>query len=150
MPNLPYSSPTGNPNQYNINYDAAANSAGFTDVTNINLGASPIVLTIPAAAPAAVYNAILTVRNSTTGCVSNPYPITITVNARPVPTISGPTLACEDYTGNVFSTEAGMSGYTWALTGGAGSILTGVGTNSITVRWNNTGNRTCYRKLFRC
>ena len=50
---LPYSSPVGSPNQYSINFDAAANTAGFTDITNANLGASPIVLTIPAAAPAA-------------------------------------------------------------------------------------------------
>ena len=63
--NLPYSSPSGSPNQYSIDYNAAANTAGFTDVTNINLGASPIVLTIPAAAPAAVYNAVLIVRNGT-------------------------------------------------------------------------------------
>ena len=38
--NLPYSAPTGSPNQYSIDYDGTANSAGFTDVTNATLGAS--------------------------------------------------------------------------------------------------------------
>ena len=76
--NLPYSSTTGSPNQYSIDYDATANGAGFTDITNATLGASPIVLAVPAAVPPATYNATLTVRNSSTGCVSTTYPITVT------------------------------------------------------------------------
>src|SRR4030095_10425138 len=73
--NLPYSATTGSPNQYSIDYDATANTAGFSDVTNAALPASSIVLTVPAAVPATTYNATLTVRNSTTGCVSNASPI---------------------------------------------------------------------------
>ncbi len=84
--NLSYSAATGSPNQYSIDYDATANAAGFTDVTNTALPATPIVLTVPAGAVASTYNATLTVRNSSTGCVGNNIPITVTVNA--LPTIS--------------------------------------------------------------
>ena len=61
LANLPYSSTTGNPNLYSINYDATANGSGFTDVTNSPLGTSPILLSIPASAPAGTYNATLIV-----------------------------------------------------------------------------------------
>ncbi len=84
--NLPYNGATGSPNRYSIDYDTDANTAGFVDVVDASLPASPIVLTVPASAPAATYSAKLTVRNSTTGCVSAEYPITVTVN--PIPSIN--------------------------------------------------------------
>ncbi|MFN8345170.1 MAG: choice-of-anchor Q domain-containing protein [Spirosomataceae bacterium] len=80
---LAYTNATGSPNQYSIDFDAAAHVAGFIDVTQIPLTASPLLLAVPAGAPPAVYQAGLTVRNSTTGCVSSPSPITITI--KPVP-----------------------------------------------------------------
>lgn len=54
---LTYSGTSGNPNQYSIDFDAAAESAGFADVSWSALGGSPISLTVPAAAAAATYNA---------------------------------------------------------------------------------------------
>ncbi|MBW8332176.1 MAG: hypothetical protein K0M40_09165, partial [Prolixibacteraceae bacterium] len=78
---LPYSGATGPPNQYSIDYNAAAEAQGFTDVNNAGLSAGSITLTIPAAAAPATYNAILTVRRSATGCVSDAYNISVTVNA---------------------------------------------------------------------
>ena len=82
--NLNYSATTGSPNQYSVDYDAVANSAGFADVTNAALPASRIVLTVPATAPGGTFNARLTVRNSATGCISNAYNFTVTVNRLPV------------------------------------------------------------------
>src|SRR5262249_20188773 len=105
--------------------------------------ASPIVLTVPAAAPAGTYNATLTVRNSTTGCVSTTYPITVTVNPRPVPTITGPASACVNTTGNIYTTEAGMSNYVWTVS--AGGTITAGGTstsNTATVTWTTAGAKT--------
>lgn len=77
--NLTYSATTGSPDQYSIDYDAAANTAGFTDVVNMALPGSPIVLVVPVAL-AGTYNAMLTVRNSTSTCSSISYPITVTIN----------------------------------------------------------------------
>jgi len=76
---LPYLAMAGSPDQYSIDYDAAAQTAGFADVTNASLGASPILLTVPGAAPVATYYGTLTVRNSTTTCISSSHNITITV-----------------------------------------------------------------------
>ncbi|AYB34255.1 gliding motility-associated C-terminal domain-containing protein [Chryseolinea soli] len=84
---LPYSATTGSPNQYSIDFDAAANAAGFLDVVNVALPASPISIAVPAAAAAGVYNAIVTVRNSVTGCSSTSAPITVTLVAKPTITL---------------------------------------------------------------
>jgi hypothetical protein len=62
----------------------------------------------------------------------------VTVNALPVPTITGPTPICMGSTGNVYTTQAGMTGYTWIVS--AGGLITGGGTtNAITVTWNAIG-----------
>ena len=75
------------------------------------------------------------------GCTAaSPTLYNITVSALPVPTITGPSSVCinTDYT---FTTEAGMSNYTWQVTG-SGTITSGAGTNSITARWTGTGAKT--------
>ena len=76
------------------------------------------------------------------GCTAvSPTVLFVTVNALPVPTISGPAPVCVQSTGNVYTTEAGMTGYTWAVSAG-GTITAGAGTNAITVTWNTTGPQT--------
>jgi hypothetical protein len=65
----------------------------------------------------------------------------VTVNALPVPTITGPTSICMGSTGNVYTTQAGMTGYNWAVSAG-GTITTGGGTYAITVTWNTAGAKT--------
>lgn len=61
----------------------------------------------------------------------------------PVPTITGPagpnmqeTVSSGITTGAIYSTEPGMTGYTWAVSP-AGAITAGAGTNSVTVTWTN-------------
>lgn len=65
----------------------------------------------------------------------------VTVNALPTPTITGPASACVGSTGNVYTTQAGMSGYNWVVSAG-GTITAGTGTNAITVTWTATGANT--------
>ncbi|MCD9018407.1 T9SS type B sorting domain-containing protein [Parachryseolinea silvisoli] len=89
--NLPYTNTTGAPDQYSIDFNAAAQTAGFADVTNVTLGATPIVIVVPAAGPVGTYTGTLTVRNSVTGCTSATH--TITVRILPLPTITLGTIA---------------------------------------------------------
>jgi len=63
----------------------------------------------------------------------------VTVNPLPVPTITGSALGCINTTGNIYTTEAGMSNYTWNITGG--NITAGSTTNTITVTWNTLGSQ---------
>lgn len=77
--------------------------------------------------------------NTAAGCPAlAPTVYNVTVNALPAPTISGPSPACSNYPGLVYSTQTGMSGYTWSISAG-GLITAGQGTSSITVTWNTTG-----------
>jgi len=79
---------------------------------------------------------------SANGCatvVPTVYPVT--VNLLPVPTITGSNQACVGATGNVYSTESGMTNYLWTVSAG-GTITSGAGTNAITVTWNTTGPKT--------
>jgi hypothetical protein len=61
----------------------------------------------------------------------------VTINELPVPVVSGPVSMCQNTTGNVYTTDAGMTNYVWTVTGG--TITAGAGTNSITVTWTATG-----------
>ncbi|MEI7898101.1 MAG: hypothetical protein WCJ26_13765, partial [bacterium] len=66
--------------------------------------------------------------------------LAVTVNARPSPTITGPAAACVNSAGNVYTTQAAMTSYTWTVSAG-GTITAGAGTNSITVTWNTAGSQ---------
>jgi hypothetical protein len=106
---------------------AASGTGNIPSFTATNPGTTPKVATI-------------TVTPTSNGCPGTPITFTITVNPRPVPTITGPTPVCLNSTGNVYTTESGMSNYVWTITGG--NITFGAGTNSITVTWTNVGAQT--------
>ncbi|MEI6060957.1 MAG: T9SS type A sorting domain-containing protein, partial [Bacteroidota bacterium] len=78
----------------------------------------------------------------------------VTVNPLPVPTLSGPSVVCANSTGNVYTTEAGMTGYSWNVS--AGGTITAGGTsasNSVTITWASAGTRTVsvsYSNNFGC
>ena len=78
------------------------------------------------------------------GC-SAPSPTTmnVTVNPLPVPTIAGTNNLCVLSSGIVYTTQPGMTAYTWSVS--AGGTITAGGTaadNSATLTWNNTGAQT--------
>jgi hypothetical protein len=79
---LPYSATTGTPNQYKIDFDAAANAAGFTDTPLwTNLLSSPITFNIPSAASPGTYHGSIIVRTSATANASIPYNFTVTITS---------------------------------------------------------------------
>jgi len=65
----------------------------------------------------------------------------VTVNPMPVPGLVGPLSVCAGNTGIGYQTEAGMTGYSWAISAG-GVITGGAGTNTLTVDWNTLGAQT--------
>jgi hypothetical protein len=72
------------------------------------------------------------------GCTAaNATSYAVTVNALPVPTITGSATACQN-SSSVYTTQTGMTGYTWTVSAG-GTITSGTGTNAITVLWATTG-----------
>jgi len=54
------------------------------------------------------------------------------------PALNGNATACEGSSGNVYTTDPGGTGYTWAISAG-GFISAGGGTNTVTVTWTTAG-----------
>nr|MCU0421996.1 hypothetical protein [Bacteroidia bacterium] len=96
--NLTYSGTTGTPNQYSIAWSAGSIIAGFTNVTNASLPASPLSLTVPSNPGAGTYSGTITVRNSTTGCSSTGNVISVTVTAPPTITLGANPSVCNGTT----------------------------------------------------
>ncbi len=112
---LPYSGTTGSPDEYSINFDMAAETAGFADIINAPLPVSPISIVVPGAAPTGIYNATLTVRNNASTCTSSMLPITVTVLGLPnAGTVSGLTPLCVAATATYGS--SGDLGGVWTST----------------------------------
>ncbi len=92
--------------------------------------------------PAGASSGIISVYGSSICGNGNPSPdFTVTVNPLPVPSIAGPQSPCINATGNIYSTEPGMTGYTWTVSAG-GTIVSGAASNSISVTWSTAGPKT--------
>jgi hypothetical protein len=64
----------------------------------------------------------------------------IVITAAPVPTINCHPDICSGTVGDVFTTENGMTNYTWSVS--AGGVITAGGTptdNTVTITWTGTG-----------
>jgi predicted CxxxxCH...CXXCH cytochrome family protein len=116
---LPYISTTESPDQYSIDYLTASETAGFVDVVNAALPASPIVLTVPDPIAEGTYYANLRVRNSTSGLSSNIYSISVTVITTPATPglIFGSTTVPESTTGLSYAVidVPGATSYSWTV-----------------------------------
>ncbi len=122
---LPYSGATGTPNQYSIDWNNAAQTAGFSDVTNQTLSGGSVPITVPSGAAPATYNGALTVRNNGTGCVSTVYNISATVRPLPTATVtpSGPVEICVGQTETL--TAGSGTGYNYEWKDGQGVVGSG-------------------------
>ena len=78
---------------------------------------------------------------SSAGCPAISPFFGVTVYPLPQPTITGPVSSCTGLTGNIYSTQPGMTGYLWTLSAG-GTITSGAGSSSISVTWNSPGAQT--------
>ncbi len=56
------------------------------------------------------------------------------------PGITGNNNPCQDSISYFYQTEAGMSNYQWTISSG-GTIISGLGTNQISVKWNSPGSQ---------
>lgn len=66
----------------------------------------------------------------------------VVIHPDPVVTLSGPTPVCTGSTGNVYTTQAGMTNYSWAVSAGGSVTAGGTPTdNTITITWNSSGFR---------
>lgn len=110
-------------------------TSGFTPASGQNTNA--IILT----ASAAAISGNIAVRAVNT-CNNNPVsqPLSVTVKPRPVPIITGIASLCAVTSNVSYTTEPGMTGYSWTISPG-GTITSGTGSNAILVYWNTAGTQ---------
>lgn len=73
------------------------------------------------------------------GCATPPITANITVRPLPIPTIAGSAQTCAA-SSNVYTTESGMSEYSWGSS--EYNTIISSGANTATLRWNNGGDKT--------
>ncbi|MBI1288163.1 MAG: T9SS type B sorting domain-containing protein [Flavobacteriales bacterium] len=88
------------------------------------------------------------------GCVTVSDDVTITIDPNccdpQTPPIQGPSPVCENESGSVYSvTNTPGSTFTWTVPTGA-SIVSGQGTNSITVNWGTTSGQVSVVETIQC
>ncbi|MBN9383364.1 MAG: hypothetical protein J0H74_21590 [Chitinophagaceae bacterium] len=113
---IPYTGATGSPDQYSIVAASPVAMPGFNSVVNAALGSSPLTVPIPAGQPG-TYNYNFSITNSHTGCVSDTYPLTLTVLNPPTITTSGSL--------STLTTDYGLPSINQTTFTIAGSFLTG-------------------------
>lgn len=91
----------------------------------------------PTATPGTFVYSLVSVNDGHTCSQDQSGSITITVNALPVPGISGPAVACVNTPGPVYYSDGGMSGYTWNVNGG--TFTPGITPDTIYVTWTTIG-----------
>ena len=87
---------------------------------NVNIPAnSNVSIGVPTNNPGTFHYNLVSIQylNSEPPICSTPITGTATINvvAQPVPVITGPTNICAETTGHVYTTEAGMTNYTWVV-----------------------------------
>jgi hypothetical protein len=72
----------------------------------------------------------------------SPSQLAITMNPPPTPTITGPASVCVNSTGNIYTTQTGMTNYIWTVSAG-GSVTAGgqTGNNTVTITWTTAGTQ---------
>ena len=151
---LTYLATTNSPNVYTINYDPAANLAGFVDVSNQTLTTSPI--SIPTSTIAAgTYNATLIVENNATGCASQVYNFTITVHALPTVSITGASSVCVGSTtplAGISSPSAVTSSWATSTSSVATvssiGVVSGVAVGNSDITYTSTDGNGCTKTSF--
>jgi len=125
----------------NNNYTTQSNMSGYTWTAGdgtITATGNPAVVTInwPTAGSKTV-GVIYT--NPTTGCTAaSQGTLPVTVNAAPVPTITGTSNLCVNSGYYDYLTESGKTGYVWTVSSG-GTITGGQGTFDVEIQWNTPG-----------
>ncbi|MFH1297454.1 MAG: T9SS type A sorting domain-containing protein [Bacteroidota bacterium] len=127
--------PTGGTTPYTYQWQSSPNGTTWTNIA----GATALTYQPPVLTATTWYRLNQT---SASGCGTVPTnTVTITVNPLPVPTITGPASVCIYSSGNVYTTQTGMTNYIWTVSAG-GTISGGTGTNAITVTWTTSGAET--------
>jgi len=93
-------------------------------------------------------------QNFTTACTASAgYSVNLTPRPVPVITSLNATGICQGLTGNYYTTQTGMTGYTWTIPAEGTITDGGNGYNFVKIRWTTPGTKTIYlnfRNAYNC
>ncbi len=109
---------------------------GSASVTNANTHAVTVNWGPYTASPGTV---TVTETITATGCQVTTPAFPVTLQQRPVPTLTGTQTVCDGTSGVLYQTEPLMSNYTWSIAGGSITAGGGNASNTAVVTWNTPG-----------
>ena len=86
--------------------------------------------------------------NIAAGCSYTTPNYIVIVDPLPSPTVTGPSSACLNSTGNIYTTEAGMTNYQWTVTGGTITAGGGAGSNKCNCNLEFCWSSNCTCELY--
>ncbi len=145
---LDYTATKGNPTTYSIVWSTAANSAGFSNKTDIAFTTAPgngagtisNAINLPVNVAAGTYTGILTVKAGS--CVSFGNAISVTINPRPKAVISGTATICSGASTPISFAFTGTAPWNVSYTNGATSGSFSTSSNPYTINVNPTSSTT--------
>jgi hypothetical protein len=131
---LTATAPTGGNPPYSYQWQSSTDSINFTNIS----GATGLTYQ---PGPLLVKTFCRQIQSATGSCDNaNTNIIRILVNPLPIPTITGTSNLCVNTGYYTYSTETGMSNYSWVVSSG-GNLISGGGTASVQVSWIVTGSQ---------
>jgi hypothetical protein len=91
-------------------------------------------------ASSTAYSGTYSVSATVSGCTGSAGSTSVTINARPAPSISGNGTVCASTSGSYATSNNSGSSYKWTVSGG--SITSGATTNAVAVTWGAAGTGT--------
>jgi len=107
-----------------LKYDIIWNTTSLTNVSGVDLTASPIQLSIPANAAAGAYTGTFSIRNTTSNCTKS-YPLNLTINQLPSISITTSPNACKGVTNATLIYTATAAPTTYSIDWAASAITDG-------------------------
>ncbi|MGA3013174.1 MAG: S8 family serine peptidase [Bacteroidales bacterium] len=131
---LSCTAPTGGNPPYTYQWQSSTDSINFTNIsgaTGLTYQPGPLTVTT-------FYRQVQSANGSCDN--SNTNIIRIQIDSLPVPTITGDSNLCVNSGYYTYTTETGMTNYSWSVSSG-GTIVSGGGTYSVQISWNSTGSQ---------
>jgi hypothetical protein len=107
-----------------LKYDIIWNTTSLTNVSGVDLTASPIQLSIPANAAAGAYTGTFSIRNTTSNCTKS-YPLNLTINQLPSISITTSPNACKGVTNATLIYTATAAPTTYSIDWATSAITDG-------------------------
>jgi hypothetical protein len=123
---VPYTSATGGPTTYSVDWSPAANAAGINDITNAALSGGVLSLAMPASGGIGSFDGTVTVSNGS--CTSDPYNAHIISYATPVMSVTAVNTPCYNHPGSIEFTGADSATVNYTVDGGSVNHFTFSGT----------------------